>query len=54
MQLIILFLIFFLTLINVEGGRNHPPPLENHVFSAPEHPLDLRPVCKISGAELKS
>ena len=26
-----------LTLINAGGGRNHPPPSENRVFSATEH-----------------
>ena len=29
------------------GGRNHPPPSENRVFSAPEHLLDPKPVCKL-------
>ena len=28
-------------------GCNHPPPSKNRVFSAPEHPLDLTPVCKL-------
>ena len=33
---------YHLTLIN-----NPPPPLENRAFSATEHPLDPRPVCKL-------
>ena len=33
-----------LTLINAGGGRNHPPPSESRVFSAPEHPVNPRPV----------
>ena len=28
-------------------GCNHPPPSKNRVFSAPTHPLDPRPVCKL-------
>ena len=36
----------WLTLINVGGGRNHPPPLENRVFSATEHHMNPRLVCK--------
>ena len=28
------------------GGRNHPPPSENRVFSATEHRMNPRPVCK--------
>ena len=27
--------------------NHHPPPSKNRVFSAPKHPLDLRPVCKL-------
>ena len=29
-----------LTLINAGGGRNHPPPPENRVFSATEHRMN--------------
>ena len=29
------------------GGRNYHPLSENRDFSATEHPLDLRPVCKL-------
>ena len=32
---------------NSRGGRNHPPPSENRVFSTSEHPADSRPVCKL-------
>ena len=42
-----------LTLVNtgwgggeVRGGGYHPPS-ENHNFSATEHPVDLRLVCKL-------
>ena len=38
---------FLLTLINAGGGGcNHPPPSENRVFSATEHRMNPRPVCK--------
>ena len=32
---------------NSRKGCNHPPPSENCVFSALEHPLEPRPVCKL-------
>ena len=31
----------------VELGGNHHPPLENRDFFESEHPMDLRPVCKL-------
>ena len=35
----------YLTLIT--AGGDHYPPLENRVFSKPEHPVDPRSVCKL-------
>ena len=36
-----------LTLIVQGGGGNHHPLLETRDCSGTEHPLDLRPVCKV-------
>ena len=35
-----------LTLIDTVGGCNHHTPSENRVFSATEHRMNPRPVCK--------
>ena len=32
---------------NLRGGGNPPSPSKNRAFSAPEHPVDPRPVCKL-------